>query len=83
MRTMREGEVEFSLVVNKVTADDDAERVQEFLDMPMIAVVPADDDVKAAERAGVALLDAAPDSPVVHAIEGLADALDAASIERI
>ena len=83
MRTMRDGEVEFSLVVNKVAADDDAERVQEFLDMPLIAAVPADDDVKAAERAGVALLDAAPDSPVVRAIEGLADALDAASIERI
>ena len=83
MRTMREGEVEFSLVVNKVTPEDDPERVREFLDMPLIAVVPADEDVKAAERAGVALLDAAPDSPVVRAIEGLADALDAASIERI
>jgi len=39
--------------------------------------------VRRAERAGIAPLDGAPDSPAIRAIEGLADALDAGSIERI
>jgi CO dehydrogenase maturation factor len=78
---MREGAT-FSLVVNKVGADDDAARVQEFLGVPLIAVVPVDDGVRSAERAGVALLDHAPDSAAIRAIELLADKLDAASIER-
>jgi len=83
MRTMRGDDVEISLVVNKAAADGDGERVQEFLDVPLLAVVPVDEGVTTAERAGVALLDLVPDSPVVRAIEGLADVLDAASIERI
>lgn len=74
---------EFSLVVNKVTTDADAERVQEFLGVPLLGAVPADDAVRAAERAGVALLDAAPDAPAARAIARLADALDAANIERL
>jgi CO dehydrogenase maturation factor len=78
---MREGAT-FSLVVNKVDADGDAERVQEFLGVPLIAVVPVDEGVRSAERAGVALLDHAPDSAAVRAIERLADALDVGNIER-
>jgi CO dehydrogenase maturation factor len=78
---MRE-DATFSLVVNKAVADGDAERVQEFLGVPLIAVVPADEGVRSAERAGVALLDHAPESAAVRAIELLADALDAGSIER-
>jgi MinD-like ATPase involved in chromosome partitioning or flagellar assembly len=73
---------EFSLIVNKVTADDDVDRVQEFLGVPLLGVVPADDAVRASERAGVALLDAAPDSPAARAIVRLAEALDAGNIER-
>lgn len=80
--TMRDDR-EFSLVVNKVTADTDADRVQEFLGVPLLGTVPADDAVRAAERAGVALLDTAPDSPAARAIERLAAQLDAGSIERI
>lgn len=80
-RGMRE-DAQFSLVVNKAETDGDAERVQEFLGVPLIAVVPADEGVRAAERAGVALLDHAPESAAVHAIERLADALAAVSIER-
>jgi CO dehydrogenase maturation factor len=79
--TMRDDR-EFSLIVNKVTDDDDVDRVQEFLGVPLLGVVPADDAVRAAERAGVALLDAAPDSPAARAIAGLAEALDAGNIER-
>ncbi len=77
---MRE-EVELLLVVNKATSDADGERVQEFLGVPLIAIVPVDENVKRSERDGVALLDIAPDSPAVRAIERLADALDASSIE--
>lgn len=79
--TMRDDR-EFSLIVNKVTDDDDVDRVQEFLGVPLLGVVPADDAVRASERAGVALLDAAPDSSAARAIAGLADALDAGNIER-
>jgi CO dehydrogenase maturation factor len=80
-RGMRD-DAEFSLVLNKATGDDDAERIQEFLGIPLIAVVPADEGVRSAERAGAALLDHAPDSEAVRAIERLADALCAGSIER-
>jgi len=80
--TMRDDR-EFSLVVNKVTADADADRVQEFLGVPLLGVVPADDAVRAAERAGVALLDSAPDSPAARAIERLAAELDAGNIDRL
>ena len=38
----------FSLVVNKVTSDDDAARVQEFLGVPLIATVPVDAGVRSA-----------------------------------
>lgn len=79
--TMRDDR-EFSLIVNKVTDDDDVGRVQEFLGVPLLGVVPADDAVRASERAGVALLDSAPDSPAARAIVGLAEALDAGNIER-
>jgi CO dehydrogenase maturation factor len=75
-------DAEFSLVVNKVGADDDVERVQEFLGVPLIATVPSDEGVRSAERAGVALLDHAPDSAAVRAIERLAATLDATNIER-
>lgn len=79
--TMRDDR-EFSLIVNKVTDDDDVGRVQEFLGVPLLGVVPADDAVRASERAGVALLDSAPDSPAARAITSLAEALDAGNIER-
>jgi CO dehydrogenase maturation factor len=79
--TMRDDR-EFSLIVNKATAEADAERVQQFLGVPLLGVVPADDAVRACERAGVALLDTAPDAPATRAIEGLAVKLDAGNIER-
>jgi Flp pilus assembly CpaE family ATPase len=75
-------DAEFSLVVNKVAVAGDVERVQEFLGVPLIASVPADDGVRSAERAGAPLLDHAPGSAAVHALEGLAAALDAANIEQ-
>jgi len=79
---MRE-DAEFSLVVNKATAALDGSRVADFLGIPLRAMVPLDDDVRAAEREGVALLDLAPDAEAVHAIERLADALDTVTMEAI
>jgi len=76
-------DAEFSLIVNKVTPEADVARAEQFLGVPLLGTVPADDDVRRAERAGVALLDVAPDSAAVHAIERLADALDARNIDRI
>jgi CO dehydrogenase maturation factor len=80
VRGMRE-DAEMLLVVNKAISDADGDRVRDFLDVPLIAVVPVDENVKRAERDGVALLDIAPDAPAVRAIERLADVLDASSIE--
>jgi MinD-like ATPase involved in chromosome partitioning or flagellar assembly len=50
--------------------------------VPLLGTVPADDAVRAAERAGVALLDAAPDAPATRAIMRLAETLDVGNIER-
>lgn len=69
----------FSLIVNKVTPEADVARAEQFLGVPLLGTVPADEDVRRSERAGVALLDAAPQSAAVDAIERLADALDARS----
>jgi MinD-like ATPase involved in chromosome partitioning or flagellar assembly len=76
-------DVELSLVVNKVVAEGDAARVQEFLGVPLLATVPIDDHVRSAERAGIALLDHAPDAPAVRSIERLARELDAANMYRL
>ncbi len=80
-RAMRE-DPELLLVVNKVAARSDAARVEEFLGVALLGTVPVDEDVRRAERAGVALLDMAPDAAAVLAIERLAEALDATNIER-
>lgn len=69
-------ELTFSLVVNKAERAGDAQDVERFLGLPALAVVPADDEVRASERLGVALIDYAPGSAAVHAVEQLADALE-------
>jgi CO dehydrogenase maturation factor len=64
-------EVETLLVVNKVGGVGDVTRVQDELGLPALGAVPADEGVRSAERLGVALLDHAPRSPAVAAIEEL------------
>ena len=71
---------ELWLIVNKASAPGDARRVSEFLDLPARCAVPADDAVRSAERAGEALLDHAPGSAAVAALESLAEQLDRSSI---
>jgi len=73
-------EIEVSLVVNKTTGEYDAARVGAFLEMPVLAVVPLDEDVRAAELHGIALLDLAPNGPAVCAIEQLTDRLQERSL---
>ena len=65
------------LAVNKVSRADDADRVGSFLELPVLGTVPVDEGVRRAERAGVAVLDHAPDSAAVAAIARLAERLEA------
>lgn len=74
-------EVHVSLVVNKSSGEEDARRVEAFLDTPVVAVVPVAEGVRSAERAGAALLDHAPESPAVRAIERLVERLETGSID--
>ncbi len=64
-------------VANKVVDAGDAERLGRFSALPVVGSVPADPEVQAAERAGVALLDAAPSSPAVEAVGSLLESIGA------
>jgi CO dehydrogenase maturation factor len=70
--------VDVALVANKVRDDHDLEAIRDFAggqDMVVAGVIPFDDALPAAERAGAAPLDHAPDSAAVAAIEDLARSL--------
>lgn len=71
----------FSLVVNKASQPGDAEEIGAYLGLDALAVVPADEDVRASERLGVALIDHAPESAALAAIERLALALEESTVE--
>jgi CO dehydrogenase maturation factor len=60
------------LVANRVHDDGDAERVRTAFPATEVVVVPDDPAVAAAERQGIAPLDAAPDAPAVVALTALA-----------
>ena len=60
------------VVANRVTCDDDVERISVGLAGAEIVVVPDDAAVMDADRRGVSPLDSAPNSPAVVALEGLA-----------
>jgi CO dehydrogenase nickel-insertion accessory protein CooC1 len=66
-----------AFVGNRVREGEEA-RVREFaasLDSDVLAVIPEDPAVRAADRLGRCPLDTAPDSPAVLAIQRLADDL--------
>lgn len=63
-------------VANKVRDPTDVELVRERSGLPVIAAVPWDESLAAAERAGKAPLDAVPDAPAVQAVASLLDALE-------
>lgn len=73
--------LEFSLVVNKAREPRDAEEISAYLDLPVLTIVPADEGVRSSERLGVALIDHAPGSPALAAIERLADALEGSTVD--
>lgn len=69
------GGAELVFVANRVKGKRDVRHVEALVGEPVVASVPADDDVAAAERLGVAPIDHAPGSPAVAAIERLVAAL--------
>jgi CO dehydrogenase maturation factor len=64
------------LVASKVAGAEERRRVERLLGEPVDVEIPADPAVRDAERRRVAVLDAAPDSPVVQAVEHLADIIE-------
>ena len=69
------GGAKLVFVANRVKGGDDVRHVEALIGEPVLASVPADDDVAAAERLGVAPIDHAPDSSAVAAVEHLVAAL--------
>jgi len=68
-----------SVVANKVRDEDERRTVERFcadIGTELLAVVPYDDAVRAADRDGRAPIDHAPGSPLVQAVDDLARALD-------
>lgn len=66
------------LIANKIRDEADLAAVQEFAtqhELPIAGVVPFDPGMTGAERAGVAPLDFAPDSPFITAIDEIAKRL--------
>lgn len=73
-------EARVSLVVNKSTGPQDEELVAGVLALPVLQAVPVDEGIRSAELAGVALLDHAPESAAVRAIERLAVDLERSTV---
>ena len=67
------------VVVNRVSNEDDEAHVRSALGGREVIAVPDDPEVIAADRAGVGLLDAAPESPAVAALMTLTDRLAGAA----
>jgi CO dehydrogenase nickel-insertion accessory protein CooC1 len=63
------------VVASKVTDPSDIDLVQEIVGRPVAVAVPADEAVAETDRRGVALIDHAPESPALRAIESLVDGL--------
>ncbi|MBA3281255.1 MAG: AAA family ATPase [Acidimicrobiia bacterium] len=63
------------VVANRVADDSDEDAVKRSLVGRTVVLVPEDDAIPAADRSDMAPLDAAPDSPAVQALSGLAPLL--------
>lgn len=64
---------------SKVEDERDLEIVESFaeeLGLRLLTIVPYDSMARDADRRGVAVIDAAPDSPAVQAVEKLLDAIE-------
>jgi CO dehydrogenase maturation factor len=69
------------LVASKVASADERRRVERLLGEPVELEIPSDPAVRDAERRRVAVIDAAPGSPVVRAVEALADIVEQRGME--
>ena len=66
-------------IANKVRSDEDAAAIRAYADrrgIEIAATLPYDERIAEADRAGIALLDHAPDAPYAGAVAELAEALD-------
>ena len=68
--------IDVLLVANKVRDARDRARVEERMGEELAAAVPLDPAIGRADRKGRALIDEAPDSPAVRAIQALVDHLE-------
>lgn len=64
------------VVVSKWRPGDDAAAIADSVGLPLFGVVPYDDDVRGAEAAGRAPLDAVPEAAAVNAVERLLATLE-------
>lgn len=71
------------LVANKVAGADDIGYIETHLDEPVWAALPSDPAILAADRAGHALVDHAPGSPVIGVMEQLADQLEDVTSDQV
>ncbi|HUQ38596.1 MAG TPA: hypothetical protein VM030_00450 [Acidimicrobiales bacterium] len=68
-----------ALVANRIGGAEDEARMRAFaaeLGRDLVAVVPEDEAIDRADRSGQCVLDMAPDSPAVQALERLASDLE-------
>jgi CO dehydrogenase maturation factor len=68
-------------VASKIAGPEERRRVERLLGEPVDFEIPADPAVADAERRGVAVIDAAPGSPIVRAVERLADTIEQRTVE--
>lgn len=66
----------FLVVASKVRDDSDVRLIADGVGLPVVGIVPYDDEVRDAERSGRAPIDAVPGAPAVRAIGGLIAALE-------
>ena len=70
------------VVASKVSGRADVRRVADLVGQPVFGAIPTDESVVAAERAGAAPIDYAPDGPAVDAISAVATRLERLLLPR-
>ncbi len=75
--------VDVLMIANKVREAGESELIAERTGREIFAAIPADPAVSGADRAGVALIDHAPSSEAVVAIEALVDKLGGHSMRNV
>lgn len=78
----QEGAPRMVALANKVRSEDDVPSIAEATGLSVVGSIPYDDAVRDADRAGVALVDHAPDSPAVAAISSFVGAMRATTMRE-